>query len=59
MYNPATCDKKFKMWPLANTVIVGRYACLFCLFGLILNVHVNSYGHVRTVSSPNQTNFFS
>ena len=28
-----------------------------CLFGLMLNVPVNSYGHVRTVSSPNHTFF--
>ena len=25
MHNPATCKKKFKMWPLANTEIVGRF----------------------------------
>ena len=27
------------------------------LFGLMLNVPVNSYGHVGTVSSPNHTFF--
>ena len=27
------------------------------LFGLVLYVPVNSYGHVRTVSSPNHTFF--
>ena len=30
---------------------------LFCLFGLVLYIPVNSYGHVGTVSSPNQTFF--
>ena len=30
---------------------------LICLFGLMLNIPVNSYGHVRTVSSPNHTFF--
>ena len=29
--------------------------CLFCLFGLMLYIPVNSYGHVGTVSSPNHT----
>ena len=29
----------------------------FCLFGLVLYVPVNSYGHGRTVSSPNHTFF--
>ena len=29
----------------------------FCLFGLMLNVPVNNYGHVGTVSSPNHTLF--
>ena len=28
---------------------------MLCLFGLMLNVPVNSYGHVRMVSSPNNT----
>ena len=28
-----------------------------CLFGLFLNVPVNSYGHVVTVSAPNHTFF--
>ena len=36
-----------------------RVVCLFvCLFGLVLYIPVNSYGHVGTVSSPNHT-FFS
>ena len=30
---------------------------LFLMFGLVLNVPVNSYGHVGTVSSPNHTFF--
>ena len=30
---------------------------LFCLFVLLLCVPVNSYGHVRTVSSPSHTFF--
>ena len=35
-----------------------RYQNLnFLLFGLILNVLVNSYGHVGRVSSPNYTFF--
>ena len=34
----------------------GKYSFLvlkFCLFGLMLHVPVNSYGHVWTVSLPN------
>ena len=31
--------------------------CLWVWFGLILYVPVYSYGHVRTVSSPNNTFF--
>ena len=30
-----------------------------CLFGLMLNVPVNSYGHVGTVSSPNHIFFLA
>ena len=28
---------------------------LVCLFGLMLNIPVNSYGHVMTFSSPSHT----
>ena len=31
--------------------------CIFCLFGLILYVSVNSYGHAETAISPNHTFF--
>ena len=49
-------------------LLVGRHlncyfnACMYdCLlfFGLILNVPVNSYGHIRMVSSPNYTFFLA
>ena len=33
----------------------GLTAWSICLFGLLLNIPVNSYDHVRMVSSPNHT----
>ena len=33
--------------------------CFVCLFGLVLYVSVNRYGHVETVCSPNHTFFWS
>ena len=47
---------KFVLAPADNVV----YKCCgchndLCLFGLMLNVSVNTYGHARTVSSPNHT----
>ena len=38
-------------------IIVPRKRQLVALFGLMLYVTVNSYGHVGTVSSPNNTFF--
>ena len=36
-------------------VYFGKVPILFCLFGFILYVTVNSYGHVKTVISPSHT----
>ena len=43
--------------PYKNNV-VGGLVTLVLLFGLMLNVLVNSYGHVGTVRSPNHAFFF-
>ena len=49
--------------PLAHMVLLfnvafNNFSVIFaCLFGLILNIPVNSYGHVGTVGSPNLTFF--
>ena len=34
---------------------VSKHTQVICLFGLMLYVPVNSYGHIGTVSSPNHT----
>ena len=38
-----------------HAIFLARF--LVCLFGLMLNVPVNSYGYVSMVSSPNHTFF--
>ena len=43
--------------PLICAMNHPRFGGVFVWFGLILNVPVNSYCHVRTVSSPNHTVF--
>ena len=37
----------------------SKHYLFVCLFGLILYIPVNSYGHVRMISSPNHTFFLS
>ena len=46
-----------KLFSTFSTCVIGNHS-IVCLFGLVLNVPVNSYGHVGMVSSRNHT-FFS
>ena len=40
-----------------NNFHLSLFILIVCLFGLMLNVPVNRYGHIVTVSSPNHTFF--
>ena len=42
---------------LQGVFIKSHRILIVCLFGLMHNIPVNSYGHAGTVSSPNHTFF--
>ena len=48
-----------KCTDLPQPLYPSTYKILICFFGLMLYIPVNSYGHVRTVSSPNHTFFLA
>ena len=50
-------SQKYLHFVLLKCVLLLFYPLLFVLFCLRLYVPVNSYGHVKTVSSPNHTFF--
>ena len=57
--NPASAGQGIKQYVNIFVYFLHKNIlfCMFCLFGLALNVSVNSYCHVGMVSSPNNIIF--